>query len=58
MSEFYPSGLPSESVEATTTPIVYDPDWLNNPSIISAIELLGRPMTLDELRRWTFVWHR
>ena len=52
-TQFHPSGLPSESIEATPTPIVFDPDWLNTPSIISAIELLGRPMTLDELRRWT-----
>ena len=53
MSELHLSGLPSESIEATTTSIVFDPDWLNTPYIISAIELLGRPMTLDELRRWT-----
>ena len=53
MSEFHPSGLHSESIEATTTPIVFDPDWLKTPFIISAIELLGRPMTLDELVRWT-----
>ena len=53
MSEFHPSGLPSQPVEATTTPIVFDPDWLNTPSIISAIKLLGRTMTLDEFRRWT-----
>ena len=25
-SQFHPSGLPSESLEATTTPIVFDPD--------------------------------
>ena len=53
MSEFHPSGLPSEPVEATTTPIVFAPDWLNTTSIISPIELLGQPMTLDELKRWT-----
>ena len=52
-TQFHPSGLPSESIEATSTPTVFDPDWLNTPSIIWAIELLGRPMTLDELRRWT-----
>ena len=50
-TQFSPSGLPSESTESTSTPIVLDPDWLNTPSIISAIELLGRPMTLDELKR-------
>ena len=52
-TQFHPSGLPSEATESTSKPIVLDPDWLNTPSIISAIELLGRPMTLDELRRWT-----
>ena len=52
-TQFHPSGLPSEATESTSTPIVLDPDWLNIHSIISAIELLGRPMTLDELRRWT-----
>ena len=52
-TQFHPSGLPSESTESTSTPIVLDPDWLNTPLIISAIELLGRPMTLDEMRRWT-----
>ena len=52
-TQFHPSGLPSEASEPTFSPIVLDPDRLNTPSIISAIELLGRPMTLDELRRWT-----
>ena len=52
-SEYHPSRRPSEPVEATTTPIVFIPDWLNTPSIISAMELLGRLMTLNELRRWT-----
>ena len=52
-THFHPSGLPSEATEPTSSLIVLDPDWLNTPSIVSAIELLGRPMTLDELRRWT-----
>ena len=52
-TQFHPSGLPFESTESTSTPIVLDPYWLNILSIIFAIELLGRPMTLDELRRWT-----
>ena len=52
-TQFHPTGLPSKATESTSTPIVLDPDWLNTPSIISAIELVGRPMTLDELRRWT-----
>ena len=52
-TRFHPSGLPSETTESVSNPSVLDPDWLNSPSIISAIELLGRPMTLDELRRWT-----
>ena len=52
-SEFYPSGLPSEPADAILTPIVFNPDWLNTNSIISAMELLSRPMTLDEVRRWT-----
>ena len=52
-TQFHPSGLPSEASEPTSSPIVLDPDWLNTPSIISAIELLGRPMTLEELGRWT-----
>ena len=52
-TQFHPSGLHSEASEPTSSLIVLDPDWLNTPSIISAIELLGRPMTLDELRRWT-----
>ena len=52
-TQFHPSGLPSEASEPTSSPIVLDPDWLNTPSIISATELLGRPMTLEELRRWT-----
>ena len=52
-TQFNPSGLPSETVLSTSSPILLDPDWLNTPSIISAIELLGRPMTLEELRRWT-----
>ena len=52
-TRFHPSGLPSATTESVSNPIVLDPDWLNSPSIISAMELLGRPMTLDELRRWT-----
>ena len=52
-TQFNPSGLPSETSYSTSAPIVLDPDWLNTSSIISAIELLGRPMTLEELRRWT-----
>ena len=52
-TQFDPSGLPSETSSSTSAPIVPDPDWLNTSSIISAIELLGRPMTLEELRRWT-----
>ena len=52
-TQFNPSGLPSETSEPTSSPIVLDPDWLNTISIISAIELLGRPMMLEELRRWT-----
>ena len=52
-TRFHPSGLPSETTESVSNPIVLDPDWLNSPSIISAIELLGWPMTLDEMRRWT-----
>ena len=52
-TQFHPSGLPSEASEPTSLRIVLDPDWLNTPSIISAMELLGRPMTLEELRRWT-----
>ena len=52
-TRFHPSGLPSETTESVSNPIVLDPDWLNSPSIISAMELLGRQMTLDELRRWT-----
>ena len=52
-TRFHLSGLPSETTESVSNPIVLDPDWLNSPSIISPIELLGRPMTLDELRRWT-----
>ena len=52
-TQFHPSGLLSEASEPTSSPIVLDPEWLNTPSIISAIEPLGRPMTLDELRRWT-----
>ena len=43
-TQFNPSGLPSETSEPTSSPIVLDPDWLNTTSIISAIELLGRPM--------------
>ena len=52
-TRFHPSGLPIEATESVSNPIVLDLDWLNSPSIISAMELLGRPMTLDELRRWT-----
>ena len=52
-TRFHLSGLLSETRESVSNPIVLDPDWLNSPSIISPIELLGRPMTLDELRRWT-----
>ena len=52
-SEYHRSRRPSEPVEATTTPIGFNPYWLNTPSIISTMELLGRPTTLDELRRWT-----
>ena len=52
-NRFHPSGLPSEATESVSNPILLDPDLLNSPSIISAIELLGRPMKLDELRRWT-----
>ena len=52
-TQFNPSGLPSETSYSTSAPIVLDPDWLNTSSIISAIELLGRPMTLEELRKWT-----
>ena len=52
-TQFNPSGLPSETSYSTSAPIVLDPDWLKTSSIISAIELLGRPMTLEELRRWT-----
>ena len=51
-TQFHPSGLPSEATDSSSSPIVLDPDWLNTPTIISAKELLGRPMTLDELRRW------
>ena len=51
-TQIHPSSLPSKATESTSTPIVLDPDWLNTPSIISPIELLERPMTLDELRRW------
>ena len=52
-TQFNPSGLPSETSYSTSSPVVLDLDWLNTSSIISAIELLGRPMTLEELRRWT-----
>ena len=52
-TQFNPSGLPSETSYSTSAPIVPDPDWLNTSTIISAIELLGRSMTLEELRRWT-----
>ena len=52
-AQFNPAGLPYETSASTFVPIVPDPDWLNTASIISAIELLGRPMTLEELRRWT-----
>ena len=52
-TKFHSSGLPSETSEPTSSPLVLDPDWLNTSSIISAIELLERPMTLEELRRWT-----
>ena len=52
-TQFNPSGLPSETSFSTSAPLVLDPDWLNTSSIISAIEILGRPMTLEELRRWT-----
>ena len=52
-TQFDPSGLPSETPSSTSAHTVPDPDWLNTSSIISAIELLGRPMTLEELRRWT-----
>ena len=52
-TKFNPSGLSYETSTSTFVPIVPDPDWLNTSSIISAIELLGRPMTLEELRRWT-----
>ena len=52
-TRFNPSGLSNEISTPTFIPIVPDPDWLNTSSIISAIELLGRPMTLEELRRWT-----
>ena len=51
--KFNPSGLSYETSTSTFVPIVPDPDWLNTSSIISAIELLARPMTLEELRRWT-----
>ena len=51
--EFNPSGLPSEPADVIETPIVINPDWLNKTSMIAAMELLGRPMTLDELRKWT-----
>ena len=50
-TEFKPSGLPSETADAIETPIAFNPYWLNTTSIIAAIELLGRPMTLDKLRR-------
>ena len=52
-TEFNPSGLRSEPVDAIETHIVFNPDWLNTISIIAAKELLGRPMTLDDRRRWT-----
>ena len=52
-TRFHPSGLPSETTASVSNPIVLDLDWLNSPSIISAKELLGRPMTLEELRKWT-----
>ena len=52
-TQFNPSGLPSETSYSTSAPIALDPDWLNTSSINSAIELLGRPMTLEKLRRWT-----
>ena len=52
-SELHPSGVPSEPADAIMTPIVFNPGWLNTISITSAMELLGQPMTLDELRRWT-----
>ena len=53
ITQFDPSGLPSETSSSTSAHTVPDPDWPNTSSIISAIELLGRPMTLEELRRWT-----
>ena len=52
-TQFIPSGLPSETSYSTSAPIVLDPDWLNTSSIISALEHLGRPMMLEESRRWT-----
>ena len=52
-TKFHPSGLPSETSEPSSSPLVLDTDWLNTSSIISAMKLLGRPMTLEELRRWT-----
>ena len=48
-----PTTVPSETFYLTPAPIVLDPDWLNTSHIISAIELLRRPMTLEELRKWT-----
>ena len=52
ISEFDPSDLPSEPADVKETPIVNNPDLLNTPSIIAEMELLGRSMTLNELRKW------
>ena len=52
-TEFDQSDLHSERADVIETPIVNNSDLLNTPSIIAEMELLGRPITLDELRKWT-----
>ena len=52
-TEFHPSGLPSEPADAIETPSVFNPNWFNITSIITAKALLGRPLNLDELTKWT-----
>ena len=51
-TEFHPSGLPSESADAIETG-VFNPNLFNTTLIITAKALLGRPVTLDELTKWT-----
>ena len=50
-SENDPPGLPTEPAAVVETPIVNNTDWLTTTLILAAMELLGRPMTLEELRK-------